>query len=175
MEQLFSKENPEDFNDSIDFFELFNVVLQGKWLIIFITSFFSITGVIYSLLLPNIYESETVLVPVNPARGLSGALRSYSSLAGLTGLSIPAAGSENNSVKALEKLSSLSFFKNNVLENIFLPDLMAVKSWDSKTKLIIYDESQYDSKSENWIREYSYPNTQIPSAQESFKVLKKII
>jgi len=64
----------------------------------------------------------------------------------------------------------LSFFENNILPNIYLPDLMAFKSWDSKANKAIYDESIYDTKNDAWIRDYSYPQQQIPSAQESFEL-----
>ena len=146
--------------------------MEGKWIIVSLTAFVSIIGVIYSLLLPNIYESKAMLVPVNSSSGISGALGSYSGLAGLAGISLPSGGDEGNSAKAIQKISSLSFFENNILTNIHLPDLMAVKSWNSKTNTLTFDDSIYDTNSNTWIRDYSYPQQQIPSAQESFEVFK---
>jgi hypothetical protein len=113
-----------------------------------------------------------MLVPVNSSSGISGALGSYSGLAGLAGISLPSGGDEGNSAKALQKISSLSFFEKNILPNIHLPDLMAVDSWNSKTNIVAFDESIYDTSSNTWIRDYSYPQQQIPSAQESFEVFK---
>ena len=81
-----------------------------------------------------------MLVPVNSSSGISGALGSYSGLAGLAGISLPSGGDEGNSAKAIQKISSLSFFENNILTNIHLPDLMAVKSWNSKTNTLTFDE-----------------------------------
>jgi len=169
MQEVHSNEHPNDFDDEIDLRELFYVLLQGKWIIVSLTAFVSIIGVIYSLLLPNIYESKAMLVPVNSSSGISGALGSYSGLAGLAGISLPPAGNEGNSAKAIQKIRSLSFFENNLLANIHLPDLMAVKSWNFKTNIVAYDESIYDTSSNTWIRDYSYPQQQIPSAQESFE------
>ena len=60
-----------------------------------------------------------------------------------------------------------------MLANIHLPDLMAVKSWNSKTNTLAFDESIYDTSSNTWIRDYSYPQQQIPSAQESYEVFKQ--
>ncbi|MEL1229451.1 MAG: GNVR domain-containing protein, partial [Candidatus Neomarinimicrobiota bacterium] len=77
-----------------------------------------------------------------------------------------------NSAKAIQKIRSLSFFENNILPNIHLPDLMAVKSWNSKTNIVTFDESIYDKSSNTWVRNYSHPQQQIPSAQESFEVFK---
>ena len=166
MQEAHSNKHP---NDEADLRELFYVLLEGKWIIVSLTAFISIIGVIYSLLLPNIYEAKAKLVPVNSSSGISGALGSYSSLAGIAGISLPASGDEGNSAKAIEKISSLSFFENNILVNIHLPDLMAVKSWNFKTNIVAYDESIYDTSSNTWIRDYSYPQQQIPSAQESFE------
>jgi len=172
MQEAHSIKHPNDFDDEIDLRELFYVLLEGKWIIVSLTAFVSIVGVIYSLLLPNIYESKAMLVPVNSSSGISGALGSYSGLAGLAGISLPSGGDEGNSAKAMQKISSLSFFENNILTNIYLPDLMAVKSWNSKTNTLTFDDGIYDTNSNTWIRDYSYPQQQIPSAQESFAVFK---
>ena len=172
MQEAHSNKHPNDFDDEIDLRELFYVLSEGKWIIVSLTAFVSIVGVIYSLLLPNIYESKAMLVPVNSSSGISGALGSYSGLAGLAGISLPSGNDEGNSVKAIQKISSLSFFENSILTNIYLPDLMAVKSWNSKTNTLTFDDSIYDTNSNTWIRDFSYPQQQIPSAQESFEVFK---
>ena len=173
MQEEHSNKHPNDSDDEIDLRELFYVLLEGKWIIVSLTAFVSIIGVIFSLLLPNIYQSNTMLVPVNSSSGISGALGSYSGLAGLAGISLPSGGDEGNSAKAIQKISSLSFFENNILPNIHLPDLMAVKSWNSKTNTLTFDESIYDTSSNSWIRDYSYPQQQIPSSQESYTVFKQ--
>jgi len=173
MQEAHSNKHPNDFDDEIDLRELFYVLLEGKWIIVSLTAFVSIIGVIYSLLLPNIYESKAMLVPVNSSSGISGALRSYSGLAGLAGISLPSGGDEGNSAKAIQKISSLSFFENNILPNIHLPDLMAVKSWNSKTNTLTFDDSIYDTNSNKWVRDVSYPKQQKPSSQKSFREFKK--
>ena len=172
MQETYTNKSSNDFDDEIDLRELFYVLLEGKWIIVSLTAFASIIGVIYSLLLPNIYESKAMLVPVNSSSSISGALGSYRSLAGLAGVSLPSDADKGNSAKAIQKISSLSFFENNLLANIHLPDLMAVKSWNSKKNILAFDDSIYDTKSNTWIRDYSYPRQQIPSAQESFEVFK---
>ena len=173
MQQAHSNKHPNDFDDEIDLRELFYALLDGKWIIVSLTAFASIAGVIYSLSLPNIYVSKAMLVSVNSSSSLSGALGSYSGIAGLAGISLPSGGDEGNSAKAIQKISSLSFFENNMLANIHLPDLMAVKSWNSRTNTLAFDESIYDTNSNTWIRDFSYPQQQIPSAQESYEVFKQ--
>jgi hypothetical protein len=172
MQEAHSIKHPNDFDDEIDLRELFYVLLEGKWIIVSLTAFVSIIGIIYSLLLPNIYESKALLVPVNSSSGISGSLTSYSGLAGLAGISLPSGGDEGNSKKAIQKISSLSFFENSILTKIYLPDLMALKSWNSKINTLTYDDSIYNTNSNAWIRNFSYPQQQIPSAQESFEVFK---
>lgn len=168
MKENINNNDFEKLEDEIDLKELFNILYDGKWTILSITTLISIIGVIYSLLLPNIYESKALLVPVNSSNSISGALQSYSGLAGLAGISLPSTSDEGNSAKALQKINSLSFFKNNILTNIFLPDLMALKSWNPDTNTLIYDERIYDKSNDTWLGNSFYLNKNIPSAQEAY-------
>ena len=170
MQETYTDKHPNDFDDEIDLKELFYVLLDGKWIIVSVTAFISIIGVIYSLLLPNIYESKALLASDDSSSSIAGALGGYSGIVGMAGLNLPTVGDEGNSQKAIKKISSLSFFENNILPNIYLPDLMALKSWDYKTNKVSYDNSIYDANRNIWTRDYSYPQQQIPSAQESYEV-----
>lgn len=170
MQETYTNKHANDYDDEIDLQELFNVLWSGKVIIVSLTAFISILGVIYSLFLPNIYEAKSLLNSTSQSSSLSGSLQSYSGLAGLAGLNLPSTSNSDNSAKALEKLNSLSFFENNILPNIFLPNLMALKSWDFESNEINYDQSIYDSKSNNWVRDKSNSLQRVPSAQESFEV-----
>jgi uncharacterized protein involved in exopolysaccharide biosynthesis len=172
MQEIHSSKHFNDFDDEINLRELFYVLLEAKWIIASITSFVSIIGVLFSFYLPNIYESKAILVPVNSSGIISGALGGYSGLAGLAGIRLPAGGDEGNSAKAMLKIRSLSFFEDNILENIYLPDLMAVKSWNYEKNMLSYDKSIFEIVSNTWVRDYSYPQQQIPSAQESFEMFQ---
>ncbi len=172
MQENYTNKTPNDFDDQVDLREIIYVLFEGKWIIVSVTAFISIIGVIYSLLLPNIYESKALLVPVNSSSSISGTLRGYSSLVGLAGIGLPSGGNEDNSVKALKKINSLSFFENNILTNIYLPDLMAVKSWDSETNKVSFNNNIYNINTNTWIGEYSNPKQNIPSVQKSFEVFK---
>ena len=158
--------------DQVDIREIFHVLLQGKSIIISVTALASIFAVIFSLLLPNIYESRALLAPTDSSSGISGALSSYSGLASIAGINLPTQDQKSNSGKAMMKLNTLSFFENNVMPAIFLPDLMALKSWDFKTNKLIYDESIYNIDTMAWVRDDTGVNQQIPSAQESFRLFQ---
>jgi LPS O-antigen subunit length determinant protein (WzzB/FepE family) len=169
MQEIDNNNNLNNHDDEIDLRELYNVLLQGKWIIISITTFISIIAVIYSLLLPNIYQSRALLAPVYSS-SVNGSLGGYSGLVGLAGINLPSGSDQDNSFKAIQKISSLSFFEDNILENIYLPDLMAIKSWNPDTNTMIYDEDIYNSKTNTWIKDDSGEQQLIPSAQSSFGV-----
>tara|TARA_Y100001970_G_C14250609_1_gene871545 strand:+ start:463 stop:1422 length:960 start_codon:yes stop_codon:yes gene_type:complete len=156
----------------IDLKEIFGVLFDGKWLIIAITSAFSIAAVIYSLLLPNVYQSKTILSPVGDSNmgGASSVLKSVGGIASLAGVNMSSNNTSTNAIKALEKLNTLSFFEKNILPNIFLPDLMAFDYWDASARQSVYDKNLFDEESETWVRGFQYPQTQVPSAQESYNI-----
>ena len=174
MQETHTNKHPNDLDDEIDLRLLFYVLWQGKWIIVSVTTFVSIMGVIISLLLPNIYVSKALLAPVTSSSGIPAALQSYSGLAGLAGIRLPSGGDNSNSTQAIQKLSTLSFFENNILPNIFLPDLMALESWDAQTNTLNYDESIYNLKSNTWVDNPDSKN-KLPSVQESFNAFGDLL
>jgi hypothetical protein len=157
-------------DQELDLFKIYNVLKNGKWVIFSITLAASILVVLYSLSLPNIYQSKSVLVSVDLTNNTSP-FRNVN-FGAIPGISLGNANIESNSGKALKKLETLSFFENEVLPNINLPELMAVKSWIPETNEVIFDPNIYNEVSNTWVRKYAYPLTQIPSAQESFYKFK---
>ena len=149
--------------EEIDIVGLLKTIWDSKSIIIASTSVFSIAAVIYSLSLTNIYESEALLSPVNQS-GSNQSMGNVAGLANLAGINISNAAN-GDTLKAIEKAETISFFKDNILPNIFLPDLMAVKSWDAETNTIFYDSDEFDDESQSFIK--------TPSAQESYKEFKK--
>ena len=101
---------------------------------------------------------------------LGGALESLGSLGALAGNILPTEATDSNSAKAMEKVSSLSFFEEKILPQIFLPNLMAVESWSAKSNIVTYDDDIYNQETDTWTRDYSFPQTSVPSAQESHRV-----
>tara|TARA_B100000575_G_C23136234_1_gene660150 strand:+ start:1019 stop:1924 length:906 start_codon:yes stop_codon:yes gene_type:complete len=149
----------DKLGDEIDIKSLFKILLNGKLVIFSSTVLFSIIAVTYSLTLSNIYQSTALLSPVGEQSSSSGSLGDMGGLASLAGISI-SSSSGGNSTKAITKMTTLSFFEENILPNIFLPDLMAAKTWDEESNSIIYN-SKYNPQTAKW--------TEIPHPQKSYK------
>lgn len=158
--------NESKSNDEIDIKNLLKIIFDGRQIIIALTALFSVIAVIYSLSLPNIYKSSALLSPVGDNASTNQSLNNIGSLAGLAGINI-SSQSVNKTTKAITKIVTLSFFEDNILPNIFLPDLMAAIDWDEKSNTVIYEEGLFDTKAQKW--------TIIPSSQKSFKEFMKVI
>ena len=112
--------NPEKSSfteDEIDIKKLLQILWHGKIFIVALTSIFSITAVIYSLILPNVYQSNGLLSPVAESSS-SQALGNIGGLASLAGIDI-SSGTGGNVTKSLQKARTFSFFRDNILPNIF--------------------------------------------------------
>jgi capsular polysaccharide biosynthesis protein len=144
--------NFEHPDNEIDIKELLKVLWEGKKIIIALTTLFSIVAVMYSLYLPNIYISTTLLSPVGQETSSADSKGGIGGLANLAGISL-SGQSIGNSTKALTKVKTLSFYKENILPNIFLPDLVAIESWDPQNNIISYASNKYyDSESKTILK-----------------------
>tara|TARA_B100000242_G_scaffold52490_1_gene31398 strand:+ start:5795 stop:6739 length:945 start_codon:yes stop_codon:yes gene_type:complete len=170
MENIQSDQNLSLKDKEIDMREFFSILNNGKKIIAYSVVIISIATLIYSLSLPNIFQSSALLNAYEPDDSASGYLDDFGAIASFAGLNLISNTKNSNSEQAMEKLVSLSFFEKNILPNIFLPNLMALDSWDFKSNELIYDDDIYDFSNKKWVRDFTYPNKQIPSAQESFKV-----
>lgn len=163
----------DNAKEEINLKEFLSILWKNKNLIISSTILSLLLVMIICFALPNIYHSKAILNPVTEESSLlSQNLKNYAGLASLAGINLSNQSSESNSVKALEKLNSLSFFSEKILPNIFLPDLMAIKSWNSKNNKISYNRD-YNEDTQKWVRSFRFPQSQIPSAQESFELFKE--
>ncbi|MDC1007653.1 Wzz/FepE/Etk N-terminal domain-containing protein [Gammaproteobacteria bacterium] len=160
-------------DDEIDFKELVLVIWNRKFFVLSVVTFFSIIAIIYSLALPNIYQSRALLSPMEGQGGINQTIGNYSGIASFAGINLPSQDSDSNAVKSIQKLNSLSFFSEHILPNIFLPDLMAIDSWDRDSNKILYDENIYNDSTKAWVRDFKSTQTQTPSAQEAFSIFIK--
>ena len=120
-------ENIDNYDAEIDLKELFLILWNKKMLISIVTTMAAILSVLYALSLPNIYSSHALLAPSNPNESLSSKLGTYSTLAGMAGVSIPVTTSDP-SLEAIERIKSFDFFLNHFLPYIKLENLVAVEN-----------------------------------------------
>jgi LPS O-antigen subunit length determinant protein (WzzB/FepE family) len=150
-----NESNKENFNDphfsddDIDLRELFDVIWKGKKLIILITSVIAISSIVYSLMLPNYYRSESLLVARDSQS--SNALSQYSDLASLAGVAIPSSG-DTSVYEVMEIIKSREFVKHLMTFENVLPSIMAAKSYDTASKKLYFDPDIYDEKTAIWTK-----------------------
>ena len=174
MNNLPNDQLNNNYDDGIDLRELLHV-LRGKIFYIgAITSIFSLISIIYALMLPNIYQSQAKMMPVEDNQGMSGMLGQYSGMASLAGISLPSE-SASKAQEAIARIQSFEFFSNSFLPHIKLENLMAVKKWNQASNTLTYDESAFNSESGQWLRKVKPPKSNIPSSQKAYKKYKKIM
>ena len=153
-------------DNEIDLAELFSIIWNKKLFISIFTSIAALVTVLYALYLPNIYTSSSLLAPTTEDNSLSSQLGSFSGLAGLAGVSLPA-GTISNSQIAVKRIESFEFFSKYFLPNIKLEDLMAVNKWNANDNKLVYDDSKFDSTTNEWSRK--------PSDQKAYKEYKRTL
>ena len=163
-----------NYDDEIDLRELFHVLWDRRFYIGAITSIFSLISIIYALMLPNIYQSQAVMMPMEANQGMSGMLGQYSGMASLAGISLPSE-SGSKAQEAIARIKSFEFFSNSFLPYIKLENLMAVKKWTQASNTLTYDASDFDSESRQWVRKPKPPRSNIPSPQEAYEEYMEIM
>ena len=153
--------------DEIQLDEFFLALWQGKFKTLSFTLFLATVAFIYSLTLPDIYKSEALLAPTQTASSSNQSMQGYSQIAGLVGLNFNNSPAQNKTLESIEIMKSYSFFKDSILPNIFLPDLIALETWDSGSDKIDYVEGIYNINNETWENK--------PTTQSSFKAFSKIM
>ncbi len=160
-----NSENHVFFDDDLSFKELFMIFWKKKFSILPIVALSSIISVFFALSLPNKYTSTVLLAPVEqPA--LNSNLSQYSSIANITGISIPNINSESDI--GYEILKSKQFIKSFIDSKDILVPLMASKEWNWESKELILDEKIYNQKEQIWVRKVQFPKTQKPSLSEAY-------
>ena len=112
----------------IDLKEFFSVLWKAKILIIVITSFFTLSSVLYALSLTNFYKSEAILNVAEQSNARSS-LAGMGGIASLAGISLPSNG-EDKSVIAIKTIESRAFLEHLITFENVLPSIMATKSYD---------------------------------------------
>ena len=151
------------------------IIWSYRFFIILITFITSIFSVYYSLSLPNIYSSKSLII-VGDAEGraASSLSASYGGIAQMAGINL-GGGMANKSEIVLETIRSREFLKNLITFDSVLPNLMAVDSYDESNNKIIYNKNIYDAKSKSWVRDAPHNRSKIPSYIEAYDYYIKLL
>ena len=174
MTNLPNEQLNNNFDEEIDLRELFHVLWDKIFYIGAITSIFSLISIIVALMLPNIFQSQAMIMPAEEDNSMQGMLGQYSGMASLAGISLPSESS-SKAQEAIARIKSFEFFSNDFLPYIKLENLMAVKKWNQASNTLIYDESNFMPETSQWVRKVTPPKLIIPSSQEAYKRYKKIM
>lgn len=155
-------------SDEIGLYELFSAIWRAKFWLMGLSFLVAVAMAFYSLTLPNIYRSETLVSPVTEAAGgkLSSLAGQFGGIASLAGINLGSKDSNKTSI-ALQKLKSREFFFNFARKYDVLLPLMAAKSWDPETNTLILDSDIYDQQSDKWVRQVRHPRQSKPSLLEA--------
>ena len=173
-EQLYATNN----DDEIDLRELWNVIWQGKWIIIATTTVFAIAAVIYALSLPNIYKSTATLIPTTGEEqsGTAALAARFGGLASMAGVSLGGSGIDKTKI-AIETLKSREFLSEFIKKHELKPDILAAKSWDVSNNRIVYDDEVYNDETKVWAwkTKSQWKKEPQPSDQEAITELLEVV
>ncbi|MDA7695786.1 Wzz/FepE/Etk N-terminal domain-containing protein [Gammaproteobacteria bacterium] len=119
----------------------------------------AIISVFYSLTIPEKYTSQAISIKAETNRPNSD----MGATSGLLNMFTPGPSSSAN--KTITILKSRYFFRNFYEDDKFLFELMAVKSYDIKSKKYKVDQAIYDETNSKWIAK--------PSFESSYKVFRE--
>ncbi len=160
-------------NESDDYVNLnsfFSLLWKRKYSLLGVLTICFLVSVSASFLLPNKYQS-TVLLVTAESSDTDNFLAKYGGLTAFAGLNI---SEEVNQTKiGLAVIRSKQFTANFIEKRDILVPLMAAKYWDRETNKLIIDQNIYDTEDQKWVRNVSYPHSNRPSNEESYKFWTK--
>ena len=149
--------------------QLIKLLWKDKWLIVRIVSFFSISSVIISLLIPNQYTASGVYQVSEDESGssLSALAGQFGGLASIGGFSLPE--NADKSDFAVHFLRSKDLLKKLLTYDGTREKLFAAKSYNFKDQRIIFYSSIYNEEKNAWVRKTKPNINLIPSYIEIHK------
>jgi len=151
MNEVKSQNNDRDnaSDEEIDLREISKVLWGGKSLIASITVLGAVISVVTSLMLTNIYRSESILQP-RDSEALGG-LSQFSGLASMAGISLPSS-TGGSTVEIIEIIKSRQFVKHLITFDEVLPSLVAAERYDALSRKLIFNDEIYDQDSGTWLK-----------------------
>jgi uncharacterized protein involved in exopolysaccharide biosynthesis len=166
----------DDGGQEITLTDLFSAIWAGKSIVFAFTSLGAVVALSFALSMPNIYAANALLAPAeNSGSGMSGLMRQYGGLANLAGVPLPGNEEGSRAQLGMQLMRSRGFIAEFVERRDIMPELMAVDSWDSVSREIVFDREIYDTKTKTWVRQAETDKTGKPSRQEAHKAFLKIL
>ncbi len=143
-------------NDQINILETISILYSELRLITLITSVFVLSSIAYSLSLPNLYTSSSVLrLTEDSSNTMSSLTNQYGGIASMAGISLPGA-TNDESFYIISTLKSKDFLKKILEFPEIKQKLAAVDSYDHSTKKFKYKNTIYDDNTNKWNKNISY-------------------
>ena len=171
-EQTKEKMKEQSFEDEIDLLVLFKAIWEKRIFIIISTAVISLASIIYALSLTNYYTSESIL-NIRDSQDSSMVNNSFG-LTSMVGLNLFGQTNEDAS-EIIELIQSREFVKRLIGFEDVLPSLLAIESYDSSSKKLIFDSEVYDSKSKKWIRNINQNQLSKPSYLEAHRAYSEML
>ena len=164
-------------NDEIPIYDIFSLLIKKKKFISLVTIIFAIFSVFFSLSLPNIYTSSSVLSVIDDSgsKNISALASQYGGLASMAGISLPSASGEDKSSLVIQTLLSRDFVKRLIENEGILPGLIAAEGFDKNTMKVIFDDEVFNGSKNLWVRKPPKNKNKIPSYLEAHEAYIKII
>lgn len=157
-----------NFNDLGNLKTLEKILRQYFKMIFFLTLSGLCLGVIYSISLPNVYQSSSLLSPAEDSSrssfgGLSGSLGGLASIAGVS-----MNAGDTRTQKGIKILQSYKFFRLFAEDPNVLPILLAAYGWDPVNNKFLFNEDNFDPETSTWKDGF------VPSYQLAFKAFNEL-
>ena len=150
--------------DFIFFSSFFGAKKNSLLVTVFLTA---VLSSLFTLSLPNIYQSSATLALTEDTSGNLNSLSSQvSSLANIAGLSLTEKKADKASI-AIEIIESEDFFSQLVSDEDTFKKISAVKGWNQSKNTLIYDTKIYDNKKNKWVSDSPFAIEGKPSVQSS--------
>jgi len=162
----------QSFEDEIDLLILVKEIWKKRIFIIISTAIISLTSIIYALSLTNYYTSETI-VNMRDSQDTSMVSNSFG-IPSMLGLNL-FGGTNGSASEIIELIQSREFVKRLISFEDVLPSLLAIESYDSSSKKLIFDSDVYDSKSKKWVRNVNNSQLSKPSYLEAHRAYSEML
>ncbi len=120
------------------------------------TALISVSSLMYSISINDIYKSEMLVERVSD--GAESIPTQFGTLAAITGVSLPGSFSKDKSTYALEILKTRDFFEKLIQDESFLIELAAVNDFNKNTTQLSYDKDFYNKETKK-LNPNFYSNT----------------